>query len=271
MAVSTARKENPGLFPRLPLLGRWAGLRGWDFVYAWLHRISGLLLLAYLCLHILTLRGLAHPQGYDQSMAIFRVPLFLFLEWALALPVVFHAFNGGRLMLYEMFGFSGGAPARRRLWWLVGLFMLLLALVMAAGGQSVSPLFFWLVALCPALVAALGLAQVLSRPGHGLSWRLQRISGAFLLVMLPAHFLFMHLGPEVAKEAAVVNARLKSTFISLLDLAILVAALWHGAYGLVSFLRDRLAPGPWRTWLTAGVWLATLVLFGAGLGPLGGR
>lgn len=58
------------------------------------------------------------PEIYDARMKLLRLPLFVLLEWLLAVPVIFHALNGGRLMLYEIFGNRKDALVLR---WALGL------------------------------------------------------------------------------------------------------------------------------------------------------
>ena len=130
----------------LPLIGGYAKTRGWLFVIAWAHRVAGVLLALYVLLHIYTLSYLASPDIYDAKMKVYGFFLFSFLEWLLALPVIFHALNGGRLISYEIFG---ARSDRLILMWVFGLaviYVLLLALLMILGTQSVTPIFFWLMA-----------------------------------------------------------------------------------------------------------------------------
>ena len=77
--------------------------RGWPYVIAWLHRISGVLLLAYAWLHIKTLSNLHNQEIFEQVMRSFS-SLPMIVEWSLAVPVIVHALNGGRIILYEVFG-----------------------------------------------------------------------------------------------------------------------------------------------------------------------
>jgi len=77
--------------------------RGWNYVISWLHRGAGLFLLFYLLLHINMLSTLAEPEVFTARMALFSGPFFSFMEWLLAVPVIFHSLNGGRLLVYELF------------------------------------------------------------------------------------------------------------------------------------------------------------------------
>jgi succinate dehydrogenase / fumarate reductase cytochrome b subunit len=102
----------------VPVVSFYAKTRGWLFVIAWTHRISGLLMVLYIGIHIYTLSFLATPDAYDTKMKLFSFFPFSFLEWLLAAPVIFHALNGGRLILYEIFGIRNDESMIR---WVLGL------------------------------------------------------------------------------------------------------------------------------------------------------
>jgi succinate dehydrogenase hydrophobic anchor subunit len=243
---------------RLPVLSLYVRTRGWPFVLSWSHRIAGLLLVAFVWYHIYSLTSLRTPSEYDAKMKIFGFFVFAFLEWALAIPVIFHAFNGGRLILYESFEKRNDESLIR---WTIGLsilFVALLGLLMLMGNQAVSPFFFWLSMILVALTLAYGVASRLWKTDHSIFWKAQRISGAFLLIMAPAHLLFMHLNPSMAKEATAVIIRMQNYFIRAVDISLVVGALYHGGYGVVSTLGDYLPSGALRAALrvvTVGVML----------------
>ena len=238
-----AGAESPvlSLLERLPVLSFYAKTRGWHYVISWCNRIAGLLLVIWLWLHIYFLAFLYTPSTYDGNMKIFRYFIFAFLQWILSLPVIFHAFNGGRLILYEVFGKRNDETMVRWMFGLSGLYIGLVGLFMIMGNQSASPFFFWLLMLLTALICGYGVARKLWHSEHSIFWKLQRISGAFLLVLVPAHLLFMHLNPSVAMEASVVIGRMQSWFIKAVDLILVVAALYHGGYGLFSVLSEYLS------------------------------
>jgi succinate dehydrogenase / fumarate reductase membrane anchor subunit len=138
--------------------------------------------------------------------------------------------------------------------WVAGLTLLyagLLAVLMLMGSQNVSAVFFWLVAVSVALTAAYGLYVRIGPTAHAWGWKLQRLTGAFLLVIIPAHFLFMHLGPRIAKDAAQVALRMQNPWIKLVDAALVVSALYHGGYGLNSILNDYIGSQELR-WVGSG-------------------
>jgi succinate dehydrogenase hydrophobic membrane anchor protein len=222
---------------------RQARNRGRPYLIAWAHRISGALLVMFVSFHILTLSALPTPERFAAWMRIYGFFLFAFLEWALAIPVIFHALNGGRLILYEAFGNRKDDLMIR---WVVRLsagYLLLLALVMMAGDQTVSPLFFWLYTLAAAVCVTWIAWSGIRSSGAGIFWKLQRITGAYLFLMIPAHMLFMHLNPSLGHDARVITDRMQNGFIKLTDLTLLLAVLVHGGCGLSSICRDYLSPG----------------------------
>jgi succinate dehydrogenase / fumarate reductase cytochrome b subunit len=230
-------------FESIPVVSFYAKTRGWPFVIAWMHRIAGILLAFYLLLHIYTLSSLSMPQVYDAKMKSFGLAVFVFLEWLLAVPVIFHALNGGRLIIYELFGGRDDDAMRRWVLSLAFIFVLLQALLMIMGNQSVSPVFFWLVSVVISGLLVFAVANRALKITGSLAWKLQRISGAFLLVMIPAHLLFMHLQPATGHQADVIIARMQHVFIKLVDLLLVTSALYHAGYGLISIIKDYIRPG----------------------------
>jgi len=72
--------------------------------WAWiLHRITGLGLTFYILLHIIALTGLLKGEAaFNEEMALFKSPVFLFGEWFLGTLVMFHAINGIRIVLVDL-------------------------------------------------------------------------------------------------------------------------------------------------------------------------
>jgi succinate dehydrogenase cytochrome b556 subunit len=244
-----------GLFAPVSVLVR---ARGWPFILSWCHRLSGIILFLFLMAHLWTLSSLANPASYDAKMRIFGFFLLAFLEWVLALPVVFHALNGGRLILYEGFGVRDDRVMIRWVACLSIAYMAILGWAMLRGDQSVSPALFWLGALVLATFAASGAAARFWREPQRPGWRLQRISGAFLMVLIPAHMFFMHLSFSVGHDSSVVLQRLQSSFIRGVDLLLLATVLYHGGYGAFSIAGDYLPSKTARG--AVGVALTVLVL-----------
>jgi succinate dehydrogenase / fumarate reductase, cytochrome b subunit len=268
MTIISSSSREAGLLRLLkmmPLSARYARNRGGAFIISWCHRLTGILLVLFLLFHIYTLSSLSAPGAYESMMTLYKIPVLGFLEWALAVPVIFHALNGGRLILYESFRFRRNDVLLN---WVAGLTLLYAAFsaaLMVMGDQSVSPVFFWTAALAAGLTAAYGLYSRIRRTFHEPTWKFQRISGAFLLVMVPAHFLFMHLNPQIAKEAQEVVLRMQNPFIKLIDAVLVVSALYHGGYGLASILHDYAASKRIRVTGTTAVALAMAIAAWAGL------
>ena len=227
----------PGL-EKLPGIAFYSKTRGWSFVIAWIHRITGIGLVVYLLIHIYTLSFLSEPRIFDAKMRLFGSFFFSLLEWLLSIPVIIHALNGGRLLLYEIFGARNEAALLRWMFGLCFIYVILQAVLMIMGNQVVSPIFFWLVVLIfSACSVTLVTARICDLEG-AIGWKLQRISAAFLLIMIPAHLLFMHLQASIGHEANVVIARMQMGFIKVIDLILVVAVLFHAGYGLISIGRD---------------------------------
>jgi succinate dehydrogenase / fumarate reductase cytochrome b subunit len=81
--------------------GNWKGLGMW----AWLlFRVSGLVVVAYLMVHIIVI-SLARVTGADSLDASFKLfdhPLFVLLDLLLVWAVLFHAFSGVRVVLMDL-------------------------------------------------------------------------------------------------------------------------------------------------------------------------
>jgi succinate dehydrogenase / fumarate reductase cytochrome b subunit len=227
-----------GILNKIPYVAFYVNTRGWAFILSWGHRITGLLLVLYVWFHLITLSALSSPGDYDAKMALFSSPLIVFFEWLLAIPVIFHAVNGGRLMLFEIYGYRDDTAMVRWVFVVSAAYACLLAVFMLLGNQSVSPIFFWLTVFIIAVICGYAFSARIWRLGHSQFWKFQRVSGVFLLVMIPAHFLFMHLNPAVGKDSAVIIARTQNFFIKIVDLAMVLAVVYHGGYGLFSVGKD---------------------------------
>lgn len=92
----------------------------WQFsgMMAWVvQRVTGLLLLFYLLLHVHTISKLSQgPAAFDEALVTFRSPVFKLLEIGLLGTVVLHALNGIRITLLDL-GIGAGVDSQRRLFW----------------------------------------------------------------------------------------------------------------------------------------------------------
>jgi succinate dehydrogenase / fumarate reductase, cytochrome b subunit len=86
-----------------------------------IQRVSGVLLLVYLFLHVHTIRELSKgPAAFDSALATFKNPFFKLLEIALLGTVILHALNGVRITLIDLG--VGHARQRQLFWaWSIGL------------------------------------------------------------------------------------------------------------------------------------------------------
>jgi succinate dehydrogenase hydrophobic anchor subunit len=215
-----------------------------------------------ICFHIAYFCGiklLALPPAALAS------PIPPFLYWLFAFPMVFHAFNGARLMLYESFGSRND---ERMLRWMAGLSLIylgVLGLLMLMGDQRVSPFLFWLITAMGALALSYETGVRIWKPGHALFWKFQRITASFLLVTVPAYLLFIVLIPHSGRDTGTAISGLQRPFTAIVYLAILVGALYHGGYGVWSFLSGYCSSRSVRKGLAFFVVLVIAVFFLIGL------
>ncbi|MBK8136064.1 MAG: succinate dehydrogenase, cytochrome b556 subunit [Chloroflexi bacterium] len=79
---------------------RYRGAIGqWSWV---LHRISGLGVVLFLTLHVIdTSWAVFYPGLYEEAIAAYQSPLFTLGEFALIACVVYHAYNGLRIVVFD--------------------------------------------------------------------------------------------------------------------------------------------------------------------------
>lgn len=99
---------------------------------AWfLHRLTGLALTVYIVIHIWVVHHLSlGPQAFDEMMATVQSPAFRLLEIGLLATVLYHSFNGFRILLFDL---GLAVKAQRKLFW--AAFVLTLA-ALAYGGEK---------------------------------------------------------------------------------------------------------------------------------------
>jgi succinate dehydrogenase cytochrome b556 subunit/succinate dehydrogenase hydrophobic membrane anchor protein len=245
----------------MPVVSFYGNTRGWKFVLSWSHRIAGLILASYLLFHIYTLSLLSNPTLFTAKMAFYDNLFFKFLEWLLAIPLIFHALNGTRLILYESFGQRNNQRMIRWSFSLGLIYIMLLGFFMIIENQNAPLLFFWLNTFIISLVFCYYLYQKIWKTQNSRLWKLQRISGAFLLVMLTAHMTFMHINYSVGHEAAAVITRMQHYSIKMLDLFLVIAVLYHAAFGIYSIIEDYLENNVARRGLTV-ILLLIMIYFG---------
>lgn len=240
---------------RLPKISFYARTRGWHFVLAWCHRITGILLVVLIWFHISFFSSPYAPGATHVKTQGFASLVFSILRWILAIPIIFHAFHGGRLILYESYGKRDEGTMLR---WMAGLsiiYLAILGLLMLLHNQTVSPFVYWLAMTVGGLVLAYGVGSKVWKLGHSFFWKSQRVSAGFLLVMVPAYLLFMALN----LAAGLVIGGMQRYFIQAIYLGLLVGTLYHGGYGIWSLASDYLSSRFLRTGLGLMVMLVMLI------------
>jgi len=169
------------------------------------------------------------------------------------------------LILFEVFGHRNDESLIR---WMLGLsttYILLLGLMMIRQDQSASLIVYWL----PLLVFSISLVYLVAlkirRTENSMAWKLHRVTGVYLLIMIPAHMLFMHLEPAIAHEANAVINRMQLVSVKLLDLTLVLGVAYHTGYGLVSICKDYLRPGSLQNVLIFLIALTITVLGWVGM------
>jgi len=226
------------ILERLPVLSWYAKTHGWHYVISWLHRFTGIGLIIILMVHMYVLSSLQTPDVDPAKMKVIVSPIFLFLAWASSLVVGFHTLNGGRLILYELFGRRDDADMIRWIFGLSAAYAALVGLMMVMKTQHVSAFFFWLMALVLGAIAAYVVASRIWKKRHSVLWKGQRISGAFLFITVPAYLLFSYLNPGETDGAQGAIVWMQNVFTRLVFLTLATCALFHAGYGLFSIVAD---------------------------------
>ena len=243
----------------LPFISFYAKTRGWYFLISWCHRLTGILLVILVWFHIYSIDSIAALETHHGKISAARTFIIALLGWILSIPAVFHALNGGRLILYESFGKRNDESMTRWVFVLSILYVALLGLFMLMGDQSVSPFLYWVVTSVVAFILAYGVAARIWNTEHSVFWKFQRTSGAFLLAMVPAYILFIQLNPLSGRITQAVMGGAQDFFIRIVHLAMLLGALYHGGYGIWSVVSDYLSSRILKAGLTVLVTLVTLI------------
>ncbi|KUF08613.1 succinate dehydrogenase [Leucobacter sp. G161] len=87
----------------------------WSWV---LHRITGVAIFFFLLVHVLdTALIRVSPEAYNAVMSAYKTPIMGLGEAALVAAIVFHAFNGLRIILVDYW--SKGAKYHKTMFWIV--------------------------------------------------------------------------------------------------------------------------------------------------------
>jgi succinate dehydrogenase / fumarate reductase cytochrome b subunit len=77
--------------------------RGRDGMWTWVaHRLAGVMLFFFLFAHVIdTALVNVSPEAYDTAMETYKTPIVGLMEVGLVAAVLFHAFNGLRIVLVD--------------------------------------------------------------------------------------------------------------------------------------------------------------------------
>ncbi|WP_255447057.1 succinate dehydrogenase, cytochrome b556 subunit [Schumannella soli] len=119
--MSSQVQSGPVTAPRIPSPKRPAGTlyRGREGMWSWvLHRITGTAIYFFLLVHILdTALVRISPDAYDAVINTYKTPIMGLGEAGLVAAIVFHAFNGLRIILIDLTAW--GARHQRLMFWIV--------------------------------------------------------------------------------------------------------------------------------------------------------
>jgi succinate dehydrogenase / fumarate reductase, cytochrome b subunit len=101
--------------------------RGREGMWSWVaHRITGVLIFFFLFVHVLdTALVRVSPEAYNTVIETYKNPLVGLLEVGLVGAVVFHAFNGLRVVLVDFWS-QGPRYQRQMTWAVIGLWVALM-------------------------------------------------------------------------------------------------------------------------------------------------
>ena len=232
------------LMVKFPVLSYYANTRGWSFLITWGHRLAGLTLAGYMFAHIYTLSLLFSPAGFDADMKFLHNFVFSFLEWCVAIPLIFHSLNGGRLILYELFHVRAEEIVIRFMIVLGLIYIFIVGFFFIEEAQQISATLFWSITIAISLITFFIVLFKVWLTGNSILWKLQRITGAFMFPMLIGHMLFMHMTYLTGHNSKTILERIQSPFIKGMDLVFIVFLLFHAGYGIFSIFADYIKPGP---------------------------
>lgn len=97
-------------------------------MWAWvLHRITGVSIFFFLLVHILdTALVRVSPEAYNAVIGQYKTPLMGIGEAVLVIAIVFHAFNGLRIILIDFWSI-GPKYQRLMLWIVIALWVIAMA------------------------------------------------------------------------------------------------------------------------------------------------
>ncbi len=85
--------------------------------WAWLfHRVSGVAIWAFVVLHVIDIYLVGgNPKAYDDLLSFYASPIGRVLETALGAALLYHALNGLRIIIIDLW--PAMTVHHRKLWW----------------------------------------------------------------------------------------------------------------------------------------------------------
>ncbi len=102
--------------------------RGHEGMWSWVaHRVTGMLIFLFLLVHVLdTALVRVDPELYNSVIGHYKTPIMGLGEAGLVAAILFHAFNGIRIILVDYW--NKGAKYQKVLFWIViALFVVFMA------------------------------------------------------------------------------------------------------------------------------------------------
>jgi len=241
-----------------PVLSRYAITRGWHYVVSWLQRSTGVGLVIIVYLYLFSL--VPTPEATRARMGICAGPIFAFSIWISSLITGFHALNGGRLILYELFRIRNDAAMIRWTFVLTIAYGALSGLLMIIKNRGMPAAVFWGAAFLGGVLTAYPVVSRIGKSRHSIPWKIQRISGGFLFIAVPAYLLLSFLSMGVADQAKTAAVTAHNGFVRISTVILAVTALYHAGYGLFSIAADYASSRTVRVAIAALIVVGTAAL-----------
>ncbi|WP_292717658.1 succinate dehydrogenase, cytochrome b556 subunit [Microbacterium sp. 13-71-7] len=126
--MSASTRLTPSIAETTSKTPRGTLYRGREGMWSWvLHRITGIAIFFFLLVHVLDTSLIrVSPEAYDAVLGTYKNPIMGLGETVLVAAIVFHALNGLRIILVDVW--SKGAQYQRQMFWIViGLWVVLMA------------------------------------------------------------------------------------------------------------------------------------------------
>ncbi len=100
--------------------------RGYEGMWSWVaHRVAGVGIFFFLLVHVLdTALVRVSPEAYNVVIGTYKTPIMAIGEIGLVAGIVFHAFNGLRIVLIDFW--KGGPKNQRKMFWIVMIIWVLM-------------------------------------------------------------------------------------------------------------------------------------------------